>query len=109
MKAKRDRFALAPRLPLFGVPRKVPKGRFIWHNHVQRSVGMSHGLNGFRCLPVDYRKFERCRCGWIDLPHYKIRGLGVAECVSPYQILRNSGFTAKQATATLKSATVSSY
>src|SRR6516164_5957693 len=58
-------------------PRKVPKGKFIWHNHVQHYIGMAHGLNGFRyrtgTLPVDYRKFMRCRCGVIDLPHYSIR------------------------------------
>jgi hypothetical protein len=80
-------------------PRKVPKGKFIWHNHVQHYIGMAHGLNGFRyrtgTLPVDYRKFMRCRCGVIDLPHYSIRGRGPQKCVSPEQVLRNSGYTAK--------------
>ena len=88
---KRDRNFYAPRgLSNGGLPRKVPEGKFIWHNHVQHCVGMSHGLNGFRCwnglLPIDYRKFERCHCGWIDLPHYKIRGLGSGKCVRPEQI-----------------------
>ena len=100
MTKRRDRFFIAPRLPHGGLPRKVPKGKFIWHNHVQHCVGMSHGLNGFRCwngfLPIDYRKFEHCHCGWIDLPHYKIRGLGSGKCVSQEQILRNCGLTAKQ-------------
>ena len=59
--SKRDRAMLAPRgLGMGGVPRKVPQGKFIWHNHVQHCVGMSHGLNGFRywngLLPIDYRK-----------------------------------------------------
>jgi hypothetical protein len=102
---KRDRFFHAPQLPWGGVPRKVPEGKFIWHNQVQRCVGMSHGLNGFRCwnglLPIDYRQFERCRCGWIDLPHYKRRGFGSASCVSQEQILRNCGFTTKRAKAWL--------
>ena len=88
---KRDRNFYAPRgLSNGGLPRKVPEGKFIWHNHVQHCVGMRHGRNGFRCwnglLPIDYRTFERCRCGWIDLPHYKIRGLGSGKCVRPEQI-----------------------
>jgi len=70
-------------------------------------VGMSHGLNGFRCwnglLPIDYRQFERCQCGWIDLPHYIRCGVGPGKCVSPEQILRNGGLTAKEARAALKS------
>jgi hypothetical protein len=88
--AKRPRDMHAPRLPMGGLPRKVPAGKFLWHNHVQRCVGMGHGVNGLRCwngfLPVDYRKFERCHCGWVDLPHYKIRGLGSGKCVSPEEI-----------------------
>jgi hypothetical protein len=85
----------APRLPIGGLPRKVPECKFIWHNHVQHCAGMGHGFKGFRCwngfLPIDYRKFERCHCGWIDLPHYKIRGLGSGKCVMPEQIFRNDG------------------
>jgi hypothetical protein len=82
------------------IPRKVPKGRFIWHNHVQHCVGMGHGHNGFRyrngLLPVDYRKFERCHCGVIDLPHYKIRGGGPGKCVSWEQVFRNTGLSEEQ-------------
>jgi hypothetical protein len=110
MRKKRDRFFHAPRLPLGGLPRKVPEGKFIWHNHVQHSVGMSPGLNGFRCwnglLPIDYRQFERCHCGWIDLPHYKRRGIGSGKCVSPEQIFRNCGMTASEARAAVKQWTV---
>ena len=77
---KRNRFFHAPRLPYGGLSRKVPEGKFKGHNHIQHCVGMRHGLNGFPCwnglLPINYRKFERRRCGWIDLPHYKIRGRG---------------------------------
>jgi hypothetical protein len=56
----------------------VPEGMFLWHNHVQHCVGMENGVNGFRywhaTLPVDYRKFMRCQCGVVDLPHYSTVG-----------------------------------
>ena len=108
MSRKRKKLYLgSPNLRAGQIPRKVPKGKFIWHNHIQHCVGMSHGLNGFRCwnglLPIDYRQFERCHCGWIDLPHYKRRGVGSGKCVSPEQILGNGGLTAKEARAELKS------
>jgi hypothetical protein len=100
----------SPNLRIGQIPRKVPEGKFIWHNHVQHCVGMGHGLNGFRyhseLLPIDYRNFERCHCGVIDLPHYKIRGLGSGKCVSPEQILRNRGMTASEARAAVKQWTV---
>ncbi|MGB9392467.1 MAG: hypothetical protein WCB70_21105 [Xanthobacteraceae bacterium] len=83
------------------IPRKVPEGKFLWHNHVQHCVGMPHGWNGFRyrygMLPVNYRKFERCQCGVTELPHYKVRGAGSGKCVTFYKVLRNAGRTAKQA------------
>jgi hypothetical protein len=85
-----QRLAIPPRIPSGGTPRNIPAGRFLWHNHVQHYVGMPHGLNGFRYwnadLPVDYRKFERCHCGVVELPHYKIRGLGSGKCVSPPRV-----------------------
>ena len=88
MTTKRD--MLSPRPRAGQIPRSVPKGKFIWHNHVAHCVGMGHGVNGFRyrngLLPVDYRKFERCHCGVIDLPHYKIRGIGSGKCVRASQI-----------------------
>lgn len=87
------------------VPRKVPGGRFIWHNHVQHRVGMSHGFNGFRyrngLLPADYRVFMRCHCGVTDLPHHSIRAAGPQKCVSQEQVLRNCGFSAKEVKAML--------
>jgi hypothetical protein len=106
-KKKRDRFLHSPRLPSGGLPRKVPKGKFIWHNHVQHCVGMGHGFNGFRCwnglLPIDYRQFERCHCGWIDLPHYRIPGT-YGKCVSPAQVLRNGGCSEKEIAAIMGAA-----
>jgi hypothetical protein len=93
---KKDRNFLSARLHCGGIPRSVPKGTFLWHNHVQHSVGMGHGFNGFRYirgeLPVDYREFMRCRCGVVDLPHYCIRGRE-QKCVSTEQLLRNAGMT----------------
>jgi hypothetical protein len=61
---------------------------------------MGQGLNGFRywngLLPIDYRQFERCHCGVIDLPHYKIRGGGGEKCVPWEQVLRNGGLSPKE-------------
>jgi hypothetical protein len=96
---KRNRFFHAPRVPHEGRPRSVPKGKFIWHNHIEHFIDMWHGLNGFRywngLLPIDYRQFERCHCGWAGLPHYKRRGLGSGKCVSIEQVLRNAGLSPK--------------
>jgi hypothetical protein len=99
---RRDRFD-SPRLRAGAVPRKVPEGKFIWHNHVQHCVGMGHGVNGFRYRagrrPINYRMFMRCQCGVIGLPHYSIRAGGTQKCVSQEQILRNCGFSAKEVKA----------
>ena len=89
MKAK-DR-AFAPYNLGGGMPRKIPEGKFLWHNHVMHCEGMLQGCNGFRyCagwLPVDREAFERCHCGVVALLHYKIRGLGSGKCVPPEWVL----------------------
>jgi len=89
MKAK-DR-AFAPYNLGGGMPRKIPEGKFLWHNHVMHCEGMLQGCNGFRyCagwLPVDREAFERCHCGVVPLLHYKIRGLGSGKCVPPECVL----------------------
>lgn len=73
-----------PTLPIGTVPRTVPDGCFIWHNHVMHTVGMGHGLNGFRYRyaqrPINYRLMMRCHCGVIGLPHYSIRAFGKQRC-----------------------------
>jgi hypothetical protein len=106
MSNKRERIYPSPNLSAGQIPRKVPKGKFIWHNHVQHCVGMGHGINGFRyrqgTLPVNYHEFMRCQCGVIDLPHYSIRWAGPQKCVSGEQIWRNMGMTAKQAKEMVK-------
>jgi hypothetical protein len=59
------------------IPRKVPEGRVLAHNHVMHTKGMPHGLNGFRCFTwpkgKQPRHFVRCPCGWSGLPHYAWR------------------------------------
>jgi hypothetical protein len=61
----------------FGIPRSIPAGRVLAHNHVQHTVDMPHSENGFRCWtwPKDKvpRNFKRCKCGWSGLPHYRLR------------------------------------
>src|SRR5262245_57480673 len=56
------------------VPRTIPPGRVLMHNHVQHTVDMSCGLNGFRCWTDDKppRGFVRCKCGYAGLPHYRV-------------------------------------
>jgi hypothetical protein len=57
-----------------GIPRTIPAGRVLAHNHVRHTKDMGHGINGFRCWtwPQDKvpRNFKRCGCGWSGLPHY---------------------------------------
>jgi hypothetical protein len=81
-------------------PRKVPNGKFLWHNHIRRFRGTTHGTNAFRywwrMKPINCREFERCECAVTDLPHYKIRGLGSGKCVSWQQVMRNVGMSEQQ-------------
>jgi hypothetical protein len=60
------------------VPRKIPKGRVLVHNHVV-PVGfhkwLQHGASGFRAwTQKKSERLVRCHCGWTDLPHYHVRG-----------------------------------
>ena len=56
-----------------GVPRSVSPGRVLMHNHVQHTVDMPVGLNGFRAWTdaSPPPTFEECKCGWSGLPHYR--------------------------------------
>lgn len=60
-----------------GVPRKVPTGRVLAHNHVRHAVDMPNGYNGFRCWTWEKgrqpKNFLRCECGWAGLPHFAHR------------------------------------
>ena len=59
----------------FHIPKSVGAGRVLCHNHVQHTIDMPCGLNGFRAwtdseLPPG---FVKCPCGWSALPHYAHR------------------------------------
>jgi hypothetical protein len=89
------------------MPRTIPSGFFIWHNHIMHTNGMGHGMNGFRyrfeAKPVNYRQFMPCKCGWSGLPHYSIRSFGPQKCFTTYQMLRRAcGMTAEKARAAIK-------
>jgi hypothetical protein len=54
------------------VPKSIPEGRVLCHNHVRHGARTTSGLNGFRGwtdteIP---KNFVKCPCGWADLPHY---------------------------------------
>jgi hypothetical protein len=61
-----------------GVPKRVPAGRVLAHNHVQHTIDQADGVRGFRCWtwPKDKvpRNFKPCKCGWAGLPHYRAKG-----------------------------------
>src|ERR1700737_3042991 len=59
----------------FRVPQSIGEGRVLCHNHVQHTVDMPCGVNGFRAWtdtepPL---KFVKCPCGYASLPHYAWR------------------------------------
>ena len=61
-----------------GLPRTIPKGRVLVHNHVV-PVGfhkwLHHGASGFRAWTQKKEKdLVQCHCGWTDLSNYRIRG-----------------------------------
>ena len=61
----------------FCVPRTIPAGRVLVHNHVQREVDTPSGLRGFRAWTQKRsNKLVLCECGWAGLPHYRVKGLG---------------------------------
>jgi hypothetical protein len=61
------------------VPKSVGPGRVLCHNHVQHTVDMPCGLNGFRAWTCDAAEkpqgFVKCGCGWSGLPHCALRHL----------------------------------
>ena len=54
------------------IPRSIPPGRVLMHNHVVHGPDWVCGLNGFRCWTADARfaDFEECPCGYGGLKHY---------------------------------------
>lgn len=65
------------------VPKTVPAGRVLVHNHIFHAVDQPAGANGFRAWTqapaVDLLK---CSCGWSGLPHYRTKATP-ARCLLP--------------------------
>jgi hypothetical protein len=57
------------------VPQSIGAGRVLCHNHVEHTVDMPCGLNGFRAwTDTEVPKgFVKCPCGYAGLPHYALR------------------------------------
>jgi hypothetical protein len=58
----------------FTIPKSIPAGRVLVHNHIRHAVDTPSGINGFRAWtqkPSD--QLGRCNCGWSGLPHYRVR------------------------------------
>lgn len=58
------------------VPKKIPDGMLLHHNHVMHGPGWSCGINGFHAWfsPHRFKGFILCPCGWVPLKHYALRG-----------------------------------
>jgi hypothetical protein len=64
-------------VPGGGLPRTVPKGRILVHNHIRHKADTPCGVNGFRAWTEPEAKLAegkriRCRCRWSGLVHYRI-------------------------------------
>jgi hypothetical protein len=83
-----------------GMPRSIAAGRVLAHNHVQHTIDMGHGVNGFRCWTWPQDKvplnFKRCKCGWSGLPHVRLRADSKRidalrdRCITPARLIENS-------------------
>jgi hypothetical protein len=56
------------------IPKTIPEGRVLVHNHIRHSVRTRCGIRGFRAWtqPLSER-LEQCDCGWSGLPHYRVK------------------------------------
>jgi hypothetical protein len=54
------------------VPKKIPPGRVLMHNHIMHGPNWPSGINGFRFWTgtKPYDGFVPCPCGWAGLKHY---------------------------------------
>jgi len=62
-------------VPTLTVPRKIPAGQILVHNHMTHEENTPSGKGGFRGwfqtrLP-SRAKLVSCDCGWSGLPHYR--------------------------------------
>jgi hypothetical protein len=58
--------------------KQMAKGRVIVHNQIAHTKDMPIGVNGFRCwtqLP-NPKLLALCKCGWGDIEHYHVKGVG---------------------------------
>jgi hypothetical protein len=58
----------------FTVPKNIPQGRVLMHNHVIHGQYWPCGINGFRAW-TDIKPtpgFVLCPCGYADLKHYAL-------------------------------------
>jgi len=66
---------------LGAMPRSVPKGRVVVHNHISakddKGKDRKPGDSNFRAWTEkpSRRLLVRCDCGWSGLPHYRPRGI----------------------------------
>jgi hypothetical protein len=58
------------------MPKKIPPGRVIAHNHILHGPDWPIGINGFRAWTASqpHADFVLCPCGWSGLEHYAHRG-----------------------------------
>ena len=64
---------------LSAMPRSVPKGRVLVHNHIpakDEGKDRKPGESNFRAWTEkpSRRLLVRCDCGWSGLPHFRPRG-----------------------------------
>ena len=71
-KAEKEAFRNMRYVRVCTVPKTIPEGRFLHHNHVQHGPTTGCGANGFRAWtsPNVMDGFVKCPCTWSGLPHY---------------------------------------
>jgi hypothetical protein len=63
--------------------KKLRRGMIVVHNHIMHTKDMPLGLNGFRAWQQKPAKDRvRCHCGWRNIDHYRVRGIGSGRCFS---------------------------
>ena len=84
-----------------GIPRKIPTGRVLAHNHVRHAVDMTQGVNGFRWWTWEKgkqpRHFLRCDCGWAGLPHFAHRDHGKHYKCESWEVINTFSARAEKA------------
>lgn len=54
------------------MPRSIPTGMVLVHNHVKHEADTPAGFNGFRAWKQSPAAgLLKCKCGWAGLPHYR--------------------------------------